>query len=286
MKICYLDESGHCGIKYNEKQPVETVVGVVSDMSKIFKTQKEHNTILDILTTGGIGSIELKAVEIYRGRKEWSKVNPEIRVKIYELLLQWAVDRKCKFILCPIDSDKFFKLVKNNDRIALKFQYPYEAAAFNSILAVQREFRNYKKNKGRTLMVFDEQKKHDENLLRLLESDLEFTDQYTCYKPKPRAKSDPRLDQIIDIPHFSKSHMAVMLQIADIAAFIVNRHILLNYYNEEESYKGEKDKIDNWYLIIIMNTISKSSLDPPGKDELITFYRNVRPNKWQLTSIK
>lgn len=66
MKICYLDESGHCGTKYNEKQPVETVVGVVSDMSKIFKTQKEHNEIIEILTAGGIESTELKAIEIYR----------------------------------------------------------------------------------------------------------------------------------------------------------------------------------------------------------------------------
>ena len=54
MKICYIDESGHCGEKYNPKQPIEVLCGVITDISKLFKTQTEHRDILELLNDSGI----------------------------------------------------------------------------------------------------------------------------------------------------------------------------------------------------------------------------------------
>lgn len=287
MKICYLDESGHCGEKKDPEQQIETVVGVITDISRLFKTQKEHGNIIEIFKEAGIESSELKAQEIYKGRKEWSGIKEETRYEIYELLLKWAITRKSKFVVCPIDSHRFFELKENKHKLALKFGYPYEAAAFNSILAVQREYNGTKNNKGRTVMIFDEQKKHDKRLTTLLESDLGFTDTFTKYVVPPRKKPDPRFDQIVDIPHFSKSHMTVIIQIADIAAYVVNRHLQIENSIGSKPRNGEQEKISSWYSLIGKNMINHTSIDPPGKDdELIDFYRDIRPFSWKASEMK
>lgn len=287
MKICYLDESGHCGEKLDSDQQIETIVGVITDVTKLFKTQKEHNDIIEILSEAGISSSELKAAEIYKGRKEWSGVAEPTRYKIYELLLKWASDRSVKFLVCPIDSFEFFRLKEAKDPIALKLKFPFEAAAFNSILAIQREFKGKNNNKGQTIMVFDEQKKHDNRLIKLLEDDLSYTDKYTCHVIPPRKKPEPRLNRIVDIPHFSKSHMTVLIQIADIAAYVVNRHIQLKNNIGPKERNEERKIIKRWYEIIGENLIKPTSIDPPGKnDQLIDFYRKVRPFKWTAKKMK
>jgi len=38
MYVCYVDESGHTGEKFDPNQPVEVLCGVVTDVTKLFKT--------------------------------------------------------------------------------------------------------------------------------------------------------------------------------------------------------------------------------------------------------
>ena len=68
MYICYVDESSHCGEKYNPKQPVEVLCGVFTDLTKLFKTQKEQRELLDILNKNSIPASELKSADMYAGR--------------------------------------------------------------------------------------------------------------------------------------------------------------------------------------------------------------------------
>jgi hypothetical protein len=276
MRICYLDESGHCGKKYNPNQPVETVAGVITDASKLFKTQREHSDIIDLLRDRGVELSELKASEIYRGRNDWTDEDPEFRAEVIGVLLEWAAERSCKFLICPISSEEFFKRKAEGCEFSERFSYPYEAAAMNAVLAVQRDNRTKKKNKGRTLMVFDEQKGHDEGLLKLLANDLSYTDGYTQYKAPPRAKAPPRLDQIVDVPHFSKSHQTVMIQLADLVAFVASKHIAFACLEAKEKYEGEAERIASW---------NKQLIDPPGKDPLCKYFKALRPAGWTANSM-
>ncbi len=281
MYLCYLDESGHCGKKYNPKQPIEVMCGIVTDATKLFKTQRQHQQILDILNEKGIPLKELKAADTYRGRKSWEKVPPKARDNIFEAIIDWAEARTCKFIVCPIDSRKFYDNKKGGCKFCKLLKNPYEAGALNAILAVQRLQKSKKKNKGKTQIIFDEQKGHDENLLKFFEDDLSFTDGYTGYKPKLRAKTQPqRLDQIIDVPHFSKSHLSVLIQLADWIAFIVNCYLLLTVYKNDEKYDGELDKISDWYERIGESLVTHTAIDPPGKDELCVYFNEIRPEGW------
>ncbi len=281
MYVCYADESGHCGKKYNSVQPVEVLCGVVSDATKLFKTQRELAVIVKLLNRNGIPLSELKACDAYRGRKHWSGVQPRVRDKIFEFMLKWAKDRSCKFVVCPIDSKTFFDLKTGGCATSTMLCHPYEAGALNLILAVQRYQYGRKNNKGKTLVIFDEQSGHDINILSILENDLTFTDGYTGYKPKPRAKNqDSRLNEIIDVPHFSKSHLSVLIQIADWVAFIVNTYLQLKVYGHSEKYTGELAKIEKWYSEIGGNLITHTNIDPPGKDLLCQYYKSLRPRGW------
>ena len=281
MYILYADESGHCGRKFNPHQPVELIAGVITDFTKLFKTQKEQRYLTSIIKEFGVDISELKAQEMYGGRKGWEKISPIRRDEIFNTILEWINERQCKIFLCPIDSQKFFDLKSQKHSIAELLQYPYEAAAVNLILAAQRLKSGTKNNKGKTVIVFDEQQDHDKNIVSLFENDLSFTDGYTGYIAKPRAKIQPeRFDQIVDIPFFSKSHLAILTQLADIVAFIASKDILLNYYQVEEKYEGEKEKFRQWSAKIKSCMVNHLNINPNGKTALEEFYKQVRPIGW------
>jgi hypothetical protein len=288
MKICYVDESGHCGEKFNEKQPVEVLCGVITDLYTLFKTQRQHSQIMDVLVDNGLPINELKAAEIYRGRREWKGVNLETRDKIYEALLKWSAGRKCSFVVCPIDCQRFFEAKTRGEFHATKLGFPWETGAFNVVMGVQRTFKEMKNNKGRTFMVFDEQQKHDQRFLKLfeLEEELSFTDGFTAYRSSTAKGTPRRFYQIVDIPHFSKSHLSVLIQLADLAAYVVNRHLLLTAYGSQEDYAGEAAKIRVWYHEVGKALVTHTSIDAPGQSAIAAFYRSIRPKGWTAKQMK
>lgn len=153
MYICYIDESGHCGKKVNPDQPVHVMCGVLSDLTKVFKTQREHAAILSELNKIGIPLSELKGSDAYRGRKHWCDVPAQMRDTLYEAILDWAADRSCKFVVCPIDSTTFFARKADGCQNSAKLHFPYEAAALNVLLAIQRHQQGKKNNKGKTVVI-------------------------------------------------------------------------------------------------------------------------------------
>ncbi len=130
-------------------------------------------------------------------------------------------------------------------------------------------------------MIFDEQPDHDANLLTLLSGDLAFTDSYTEYNAKSKSKSRPdRLDQIVDVPHFSKSHLTVLIQVADWAAFVVNKYLLLTVYECPEAYQGELRKIEAWHKRVGEALVPHTAIDPPSKNGLPGYFKSMRPSGW------
>ena len=157
------------------------------------------------------------------------------------------------------------------------FLYPFEAGAMNITLAIQRCQKSKKNNKGRTFIVFDEQKKHDDHFLCLFEQGLELTDTYTMFNEK---KEFERLNQIIDVPLFSKSHLATIIQLADIGAYITRKYIELVVHGVEGKYDGELEKISDWYQRIGERKIKHTAVNPKAEDPLCEYYYLVRPEGW------
>ncbi|HEY5470268.1 MAG TPA: DUF3800 domain-containing protein [Bacteroidales bacterium] len=285
MYFCYVDESGHCGTKYDSNQPVEVLVGVVSDASKIHKTNREHSNFLrNLLIKHGIEVSELKSAQIFRGRKEWSSVDSAVRKQVFTDLLRWVNERSCKLIVCPIHSEKYFELKKDNNEFATKFHYPYEAGAFNILLSLQRLKYGSHNNKGKTIVIFDEEGDHDKRLIKLLSEDLSYTDNFTQIKiPKRKKKKNEieRFCQIIDIPFFSKSEHSQLIQIADLVAFVVSRYIQLKSFNIQPSFEDELEVMEGFYLGIKDSLVPAAHINPPIKgDTLASFYQEIRPIGW------
>src|SRR5690606_15046572 len=94
-----------------------------------------------------------------------------------------------------------------------------------------------------------------------------------------------RLDQIIDVPHFSKSHLAVLIQVADLASFIISSYLRLTCYAESEKYVGELAKMKAWFQRIGESRIPHTATDPPGKSMLCSYFREeIRPPGWSAKS--
>lgn len=277
MYACYTDEAGHCGKKFNPKQPIEVVCGILIDLSKLFKTQREHKLIFKFLSKHGVPITELKASDIYGGRKRWQNVSPIERNSFLSQLLKWMASRYCKIIVCPIDCNDFFNSKKAGCPISARLCYPYEVGALNVILGVQRFQQTKKDNKDKIFLIFDEQKGHDENLLRILSGDLKFTDGYTKFSQR---KETERLFSIVDVPYFAKSHLAIAIQLADLVAFIVNKYLLLASYGFDEKYEGEFDRINTWYKSIRECLIRPTAIDPPDHDPFCSYIRSIRPSGW------
>jgi hypothetical protein len=284
MYFCYIDESGHCGNKLDPNQPVEVLVGVIQDATKIHKTNREHSSFLkQLLHKHGVEVAELKSAQIFRGRKEWGSVSPDVRKKIFKDLLKWVNERSCKLIVCPIDSGKFFQLKESGDEIARKLHFPYEVGALNVLLALQRLKYGSPNNKGKTVVIMDEEKEHDKRLIKILSGDLDFTDAFTqLVLPKRKSsKQVERLCQIIDIPFFSKSEHSQLIQIADLVAFVVSRYIQLKSFRSTPAFAEELQVIEEFYLGIKPSLVPAAHLNPPIKDDaLVSFYREIRPTGW------
>jgi len=285
MYFCYVDESGHCGTKFDPNQPVEVLVGVVSDATKIHKTNREHSNFLkELLHTHGIEVSELKSAQIFRGRKEWSSIAPEVRKQVFKDLLKWVNNRSCKLIVCPIDSAKYFELKKQGHELANKLHFPYEAGSLNVLLSLQRMKYGSPNNKGKTVVIFDEEGEHDKRLIKLLSEDLSFTDVFTQIEiPKSKKKQAEleRLCQIVDIPLFSKSEHSQLIQIADLVAFVVSRYIQLKSFAVVPTFEDELGVIEEFYKGVKDSLIPAAHINPPVKgDPLATFYQEIRPKGW------
>ena len=285
MYFCYVDESGHCGTKFDPNQPVEVLVGVVSDATKIHKTNREHSSFLkELLHKHGVEVSELKSAQIFRGRKEWSSIAPDVRKQIFKDLLKWVNNRSCKLIVCPIDSAKYFELKKQGHEMANKLHFPYVTGSLNVLLSLQRMKYGSPNNKGKTVVIFDEEGEHDKRLIKLLSDDLSFTDAFTQVeipKSKKRQAELERFCQIVGIPFFSKSEHSQLIQIADLVAFVVSRYIQLKSFGVSPAFEDELAVIEEFYVGVKDSLVTPAHINPPAKgDALTSFYQEIRPQGW------
>ncbi len=285
MYFCYVDESGQCGTKFDPNQPVEVLVGVVSEATKIHKTNREHSSFLkELLHKHGAEVSELKSAQIFRGRKEWSSIAPDVRKQIFKDLLKWVNNRSCKLIVCPIDSAKYFELKKQGHEMANKLHFPYETGSLNVLLSLQRMKYGSPSNKGKTVVKFDEEGEHDKRLIKLLSDDLSFTDAFTQVeipKSKKRQAELERFCQIVDIPFFSKSEHSQLIQIADLVAFVVSRYIQLKSFGVSPAFEDELAVIEEFYVGVKDSLVTPAHINPPAKgDALTSFYQEIRPQGW------
>jgi len=276
MFICYADESGYTGNRSDPRSPFLVMAGVLVNTYGMHKSQNEFADIVrTVQERAGIDFAELKAKDLYAGRGIWAQSNCGLdgreRQELYRDILIWFRQRRHKVVLSVIDNEAFFRLVDENG-IAEELGVPYVAAALHLALMIQRRHKNKKSNKGKTLLIFDQQKEFEKQVSRILAFPPPWTDEYYEWDGE-----GDRLDQIIDTAYFIRSHHASFVQVADLIAYAVRKYVELKA-GEPEKYEGELKKIESWYQEIIYPTlIERRHCLPPGNDPLTMLYRALTP---------
>jgi hypothetical protein len=210
------------------------MVGIVADAQRIRRTAEDFSRLLDGAADAATALRELKGVDLYRGNGPWKKVPGEARHELIANLCEWIVERKHDIALTAID--------RSHCREKPLHGLPeWMSGALHIALQLQRVQQGTKGNKGRTFLVFDDQRRYDESLTQLLYHPPDWTDDYYDRNPKKA-----RFDQIIDTAFFARSHQVGLVQVADVFAYVFRRYAEITDYGQPESYPGEATRLRAW----------------------------------------
>jgi len=226
VRFCYIDETGLDG-----KAATAVMVGVVCDGRRLTRAQ---NGLGELFSADELKLLrkmrELKGRDLYRGKKKWGKVDGEARSDIIDRLVGWAVEEKHKLVLSALKSGK---------AAPLKGIDTWRSLALHLVLQLQREGQKRPQNKGRAVVVFDENKMQVDRMAELLAEPPPWTDDYYG-----RVDGNGRLDQVIDSAFTAKSHHVDLLQLADLYAYLFFRYEELASGRAEEYWPGERAVLD------------------------------------------
>ncbi len=280
MKFCYVDESG-----YGDKQ-LFVMVGVVVDAIRMHRTKDEWQQILTEMASLVNKPVEeLKSRQFYKGNGVWRDLNGDQRTKIISLLIKWFQERKHDVVFSAIDVAKAQEIDwSGKGEICADKTDPncWRLGALHLMLSVQKNFQKEASNKGQTVFVFDNEEQERNNLPLIALNPPEWSDTfYGCNRhPVGRKKTaDSPLDHIIDVPYFADSKHVALLQLADLFAYLIRRHALLQSSYLQEDYTGEKEKMHAWVKQIGRVVLPDSARWPKsGACDCAKLFRSIAPD--------
>lgn len=267
MKFCYFDESGTGG------QPVAVMAGVIADASRMHLTKEAWSELLDELSRiVGAEVHEFHTHKFYSGQGIWNGIDGPDRANIISAIIQWMADRKHRVTYSAVDRAKFESRQAKDSRLSgLSI---WRTLGLHTALGLQRCHQKESKTKGHTVLVYDEQVMEKEKFTDLILHPPEWTESYYG-----RAKKDPPLQQLIDVPHFVDSRKVELVQVADLYAFILRRYFELADGHDSPKYADEADRINGWTESIFEQTISNGHIYPKkGAPEAAVVFKQVAPH--------
>lgn len=247
MKFCYIDESGA------GSEPVLIMSGIIVDASRMHITKRDFNSFLKSLSSLCSREItEFHARDFYNGNGPWRRMDGKKRSDVIDFLLDWLSKRKHCVTFSAIDKAKFNEKINNCD-YCKELKTPWRAAAFHLALQIQKFHQKKKKAKGHTALIFDREIKEEKPLTILINKPPKWADDF--YKNKNSKKES--FDQIVDVPFFADSKHVLLLQMADLVAYLLRLKAELDL-GRKSKYEDEKEKVAEWINLISSLLISTS----------------------------
>lgn len=251
MKFCYLDESGTGYERY------AVLVGIVVDGTRMHVTKSHWNELLDLLSTIVQRPVrEFHTKKFYGGRGIWSEIDGDERTEIITTILSWFAERHHHVVYSAVDNESFESNF-NIHHFSTDIGTLWRMMAFHVTLALQKNFQSEARNKGNTVLVFDNKETDQEQFTNLVLNPPGWSDSYYGL-----GKNESPLDQIIDVPHFVDSEHVGLIQVADLIAFILRRYLEVVDGGMPERYAGETTRLNGWSEQIFEQSIPKSSIYP------------------------
>jgi hypothetical protein len=276
MKFAYVDETGS-----TDEGDVFVMAGVLVDAYRLRKHTAKFDDIISKFLEKHPGlRKEIKTKRLINGEGGWSAVPAEERKQFLRDVCDLAKECARIFALA-LSFENHFAAVDSHQPPFGK-SYWVGSATYISAL-VQRKMQVGKKNKGLTVLIFDDNKHEMQNLSDALhDADAWYDPLYQMSKSKNgntvwiAVPSEKRFDQIVNTAFAIKSQHSSLVQVADAVAYIHRRNIEL--LTGPEKWAGEKD-----YFADLLNRLPK--YEPLGRHpggSCIDFYEAAQHNNWSL----
>ena len=257
MKFCYLDESG-TGI-----EPFAVMVGIIADSYRMRMTKEDWNDLLvELSDQTGRNIQEIHTRDLYRGNNVWRPLEAEERFKVIDNIISWMTNRGHNIVYSTVHKNLFLEEF-NDETFSSDIGTLWRFMGFHITLALQKNFNSTKKNKGNTLLIFDNEVREQKAFTELVLNPPDWSDTYYSKKRKQN-----KLDQIIDVPHYVDSKQVGLIQLADFCCYFMRLFLELSKDSESQKYEGELEQITSWFNRILELSISKSNIYPQiGRSE-------------------
>ena len=284
MKFIYIDESG-------SPDPVQgdifVMAGLLIDAFRLRKQTADFDDhIQSFLRLYPKPPKEIKTKSMINGSRTWSKVKADKRKAFLEEAVNLAVG-STEIYAVAFSLDQFRSTAtKIRETLPFGTNHWVGAAMFLAAM-VQKKTQYFKRNKGHTVVVFDDHKDLPKVSTCLHQADPWFDALYQR-RIKKRVKGrdkmvwqpiqkNARFEQITNSAFAIKSEYSPFVQTADMIAYIYKRHLEL--VDSSEKWPGEQDYYDG--LVQKLDAKLKN-LGRVAPGPCVDFYRQVKHHRWEF----
>ena len=240
MKLIYIDESGNTGIRSDDiTQPYHLIAALVVNDIDVRKVENDVR-LLGFKHFGEESQnvdFEFHGYEIHKGKGHYfSKLKIQQRIEVMSDLLGVIKDHSLQIIYTVIN------------KLASKAKLHPHQLAFLFLIERIEDYLISQDSLG--LLIADENRDIEQRLIDDLER-FKTIDTGFGYRPT-------KVDHIIDSIHFVKSHNNHLIQLADIAAYVLLRakrvtEELVRAYREQKNLCTYKNSFPKWLVWIEQN---------------------------------
>jgi hypothetical protein len=250
MKFCYIDESGI------GEEPYAVMVGVITDALRMRPTKSDWEALLSVLSKlAGRTISEFHTRDFYAGNTPWRGLTGQMRAQIIDALIDWINSRKHSLVFVAVDKTRWSSEFMSDSRYA-DLNTVWRFLGLHLVLSLQKHHQHIPKNKGNTVLIFDNEEKERVRFTDLILNPPAWVDSYYS-----RTSKQESFDQIVDAPYFADSTDVPLLQVADFLAYFLRRYAELEN-GDHERYNGERQKVAKWVNKAFARTITKSATYP------------------------
>jgi hypothetical protein len=250
MKFCYIDESGTGEERY------AIMVGIVVDALRMRSTKAEWDALLRRLE-GIVGTSveEIHTRDFYAGNGPWRGIDGPQRAAIIGNVMDWLAERKHSIVYTAVDKSIFDRTFPGDIRSS-DIKTLWRFLGLHLVLAIQRHHQRIAKNKGNTILIFDNEERERTRFTDLILNPPDWTDTYYDH-----TEGEEKLGQIVDVPYFADSCDVPLLQVADFLAYFFRRFAEL-MGGDRERYSGEREQVRQWVAKARARSIPSSAIYP------------------------
>jgi len=199
---------------------------------------------------------EIHTRDFYAGNGVWRSLSGEQRTQVIDYVFKWFAERKHHLVCTSIRKNLYFT-GKQAGEIPAELNTPWKFLGLHLVLAIQKRYQREEKTKGHTIFIFDNEERERMRFSDLISTPPGWSDSYYA-----KAKKQPRLSHIIDVPYFADSQDVALIQVADFMAFFLRKYIEIKEGLSKEKYKGEMARLDGWIKVLADHCIGSAYTYP------------------------